>query len=472
MIASLFFVHLVGANANAAIDQCQLAEQGANALRQVEARIERQTLANGLQLMLLPMPAQQTVAIATEVDVGSRHEQSGETGYAHLFEHLLFEGSENAPGEAYTQAMRQLGGQFNAETWFDYTRYYIQFPAHALNRVLWLEADRFRRPVLSDKTVENQKAAVLEETAMRVDNTPFFRASMEFMLQQMAGTPYEHDVLGRREDIVNATPASLSRFHQRHYFPANARIALTGQFEVEQANQWLQQQFGDWHNPSELPPDDAAITVEPTQTEATLTDSRSPWPALLLAWHTVGLRHPDRAAIDLFERHLLGMPDNRLEQSLRQEDSTFIVQSIALPMADHGLSNLVLVPRAHKSLDDLEQTVLQNIAEVAEQGLSTERLCQLKADHIEQQLRRLDDPLQLASALVANSERFPHTPLTGQWQNIQSLTSADLQRVAKQYFQRQPIRLELQPAWYMRVAKTLLEWLPESWAKGLEDSAL
>lgn len=453
-------------------EPCLLIDQAEQTLTELERKLIHQQLPSGMRVWYMPLPTHQTVAMATQIAVGSRHENTGQRGYAHLFEHMLFEGSERAPGEAYTQAMQQIGGQFNAETFFDYTRYYVQTPAQALHRLIWLEADRFQRPQLSDDTVNNQKAAVLEETAMRIDNIPFFRGSMEFLLEQMAGTAYAHSPLGVTEDIEQATPASLETFFRSHYFPRHTHIALVGRFDPAQAQQLISEAFADWRNPELPPATETAISVTRDAAQASLVDERSPWPALLLAWHTVGESHADAAAVHLLQRHLLDMPDNRLQQLLRERQSTFLMQSISLPMAEHGISNLVLVPRAHVSLDSLRETVLDHISTLAENGISEQRLCELKLDFLHQQLQKLDDPNELARLLVANAAQFSEAPLTGRWHQIRQVSAMDLRRVTQQYFHREPIQLELLPAWPMRLTKTLLEWMPESWAKSLEDSAL
>ena len=453
-------------------ESCQALKAPSQQLAQLEQRLEQVHLDNGFKAFLLAQPERQTVAIATEFAVGSAHEQKGQTGYAHLFEHMLFKGSEHAPGSSYQQQMKLLGGQFNAETYFDYTRYYTQFPAVATKRVLWMEADRFARPIMNEDTVNNQKAAVLEETAMRLDNVPYYRVALEAMLSHFADTPYGHSILGSAEDIHAATPNSLHDFFLQHYRPDRARLALVGNFSAASVRPWIESEFAQWQSPDNTPPKTFHLDIMPKPFHQRVVDARAPWPALLLAWHTVGADHPDFVAVQLLQRYLLERNGNIISQHLRQNDSTFLTQSIPLAMEQHGLANLVLVPRAHVSLDELAKSIESSIADVANTSISSTNLCQLKTEWLLASLQELDDPLALAQRLATGSRYNEHFPLSFQWSAIEKLTPDDLNRVAKQYFLATPMRLDMEPSWYMRWTKSILQWLPESWTQGIEESVL
>ncbi len=192
--------------------QCHVV--GTQPLYQLESRIETYTLANGLRVRLLPLEDKQTLTIASQFNVGARNEAKGQSGYAHLFEHMLFKGSENAPGDTYAQQFSALGARFNASTHFDYTNYFVTLPSQALELALYLEADRFIRPSLNATTVKNQQETVLQEMAQTIDNQPYVRSAMEFLLAQVEGTAYGHGVIGSREDITQSTPESLTVFHR------------------------------------------------------------------------------------------------------------------------------------------------------------------------------------------------------------------------------------------------------------------
>ncbi|QLE86785.1 insulinase family protein [Shewanella sp. Scap07] len=444
----------------------------AKPLYEVEQQIEYLQLENGLQLRLLPQNSASSVTIASEFAVGSRDENPGQTGYAHLFEHMLFKGSENAPGDSYAQTMSQFSGRFNASTFFEFTNYYATVPSYALKLALWLEADRFMAPQLSDATVTNQQHTVLEEMATTIDNQPYVRQAMEFLLAQAKGSPYGHAVIGSAEDIQAATPQSLLEFHQRYYRPDNMQLSLVGSLPAQTLD-WVNGAFAHWQQPEKpLPKRDTHYTFEAKSVSGEIIDSRGPWPALLLAWHTVGQQHQDAAAITLLENYLLQNRSSLVRQRGLSQNEFLLSYSIPLSMQYMGVSNLVLVPRAAVSLDLLADNVDRLIADVAANGVDAAALRQLKQNWLINALQKLDDPATLAKQLSATAALDKLTPLTGPWERIYAVTPEQLQAAAQQYFQQGTVTLKLLPPWYIRWGKTLMEWLPSSLAESIEEWAL
>lgn len=446
-------------------------EQLARPLYQLEQRIDYQTLDNGLQIRSLPMDNTLSVSIASQFSVGSRDEAPGQTGYAHLFEHMLFKGSKNAPGDSYAQTMSSLSGQFNASTFFDFTNYYLTIPSAALELALWLEADRFIRPALTQETVTNQQATVLEEMASSIDNQPYVRQAMEFLLEQVAGTPYQHAVIGSKQDITQSTPTSLNQFHQHHYRPDAMQLSIVGDLPP-QTTEWIQSLFGDWAKPSTPINTHREYIFANKPVRAEIVDSRGPWPALLLAWHTVGQAHRDAAAVTLLEGYLFQNRSSIIKQSGLREPQQLVTYSIPLSMEHMGVTNLVMVPRAKTSLDKLAENIEQMITQLSSQGISESDLTQLKAQWLNLKLRQVDSPSALARALSATLPQDRLAPLTGPWERIYAVTADDMQRVALSYFSHGYVRLDLLPPWYIRWGKTLLEWLPAGLTDSLEDSVL
>ncbi|MCJ8301559.1 pitrilysin family protein [Shewanella sp.] len=446
-------------------------EQLATPLYQLEQKIDYQTLDNGLQIRLLPMDNTLSVSIASQFSVGSRDEAPGQTGYAHLFEHMLFKGSKNAPGDSYAQMMSSLSGQFNASTFFDFTNYYLTIPSAALELALWLEADRFIRPALTQETVTNQQATVLEEMATSIDNQPYVRQAMEFLLEQVEGTPYQHAVIGSKQDIAQSTPTSLNQFHQNHYRPDAMQLSIVGDLPP-QTTEWIKSLFGDWAKPSTPINAHQEYIFANESVRAEIVDSRGPWPALLLAWHTVGQAHRDAAAVTLLEGYLFQNRNSIIKQSGLRDPQQLLTYSIPLSMEHMGVTNLVMVPRAKTSLDRLAESIEQMINQLSSQGISESDLDQLKAQWLNLKLRQVDSPSALARALSATLPQDRLAPLTGPWERINAVTTADMQRVTGRYFNHGYVRLDLLPPWYIRWGKTLLEWLPGGLTDSLEDSVL
>ncbi|WP_257985230.1 pitrilysin family protein [Shewanella sp. GutCb] len=449
---------------------CDLTTQAAP-LYQTEKRIQYRQLSNGLQVRTLAIADSSSISIASQFDVGSRNEIKGQTGYAHLFEHMLFKGSQHAPGDRYTQTMSELSGQFNASTFFDFTNYYLTIPAPALELSLWLEADRFRYPALTPATVANQQGAVLEEMATSIDNQPYVRKAMEFLLAQVQGTPYGHAVIGSIADVKAATPESLNQFHQRFYRPDAMQLSLVGNLPAN-TNTWIDNSFASWQQPLAAKVAMSDLIIDTKAVHGEIVDERGPWPAVLLAWHTAGTDSPDAAALALLEAYLFQNKSSLIERTSLSDPDQLLSYSIPLKMQHHGVTNLVLVPRARTSLDTLTENVEKLIGSVTVEPIPAQQLCQLKQIWLDKKLSILDSPSVLARTLSATLPQDSSAPLTAQWQRINAVTAADLQRVSEHYFKHKRVRLDLLPPWHIRAAKTILEWLPKGTADDLEESVM
>ncbi|MEL4295090.1 pitrilysin family protein [Shewanella xiamenensis] len=449
--------------------QCQI--EGAATLYQLESRIETYSLANGLTVHLLPLEDKHTLTIASQFTVGARNETKGQTGYAHLFEHMLFKGSEQAPGDTYAQQLSALGARFNASTHFDYTNYYVTLPSQALALGLFLEADRFIRPDLTETTVKNQQETVLQEMAQTIDNQPYVRSAMEFLLAQVKDTPYGHGIIGSREDITQASPERLIAFHSDHYRPDAMQLSLVGTLPSD-VKLLIAQHFSAWPTPNQPIAKFDELKINPKPVHAELIDERGPWPGLLLAWHTVGKNHPDAAAIRLLEGYLFQNTRSALAQISLHDPAQMLSYSLPFELENHGITNLVLVPRAKTSLNALTDMVLALVKQTQQTRISDATLCQLKQTWLNQRLGQLDNTQSLATLLSATDKQDQAHPLTAQWERINAVTTADIQRVALQYFTPNMVRVDLLPPWYIRFGKTLLEWLPAGVSDDLEDAVL
>lgn len=463
------------------LDICQnTLDEMAQPLYRTEQQIKQYQLDNGMAVSLLSRPKSHTVSLTGHFSVGSANEQPGQTGYAHLFEHLLFKGSKNAPQDTYARKLKAIGASFNASTHFDFTNYYARFPASGTQLALFLEADRFIYPALTPLSIRNQQAAVLEEMATRIDNQPYIRKAMNFLLDQVKGTPYGHAIIGSKADIMGADLDSLNQFHQTYYQPNNVHLALVGKLP-QQTTHWIDTYFGDWAKAkaehegnqslkiSEMAPT-TPIKVQAKPVSSEIIDDRGPWPGLLLAWHTVAKTHSDAAAITLLEAHLLQNKASLLNKMSLNDPDQLLSYSLPFPMARHGMANLVLVPRARSSLNQLALNIEGLIAQISHNSLSPRNLCQLKQTWLTQRLNLLNQEQALAQFIAANHQLID--PLTAQWKQIKQVTPDDIQRVSAQYFKGNTLRLDLLPPWYIRSIKSITETLPESWSDMLERAIL
>lgn len=209
---------------------------------------EEHRLENGLRIVLSPEPALPIVAVNLWYDVGSRNEGPGQTGLAHLFEHMMFQGSRHVAANQHFELLERVGGSANASTWFDRTNYYETLPSHHLEMALWLEADRmgWMLAALTAEKLENQRDVVRNERSQRYDNQPY--GDWDERLLAMVyppGHPYRHPVIGSLEDIGAFTLGDLESFLRAYYAPDNAVLTLCGGFDAARAHEWIERYFGD-----------------------------------------------------------------------------------------------------------------------------------------------------------------------------------------------------------------------------------
>ncbi|MFY1634039.1 M16 family metallopeptidase [Solwaraspora sp. WMMB335] len=246
---------------------------------------ERFTLANGLRVVLAPDRNAPVVGVAVVYDVGIRSEPPGRTGFAHLFEHLMFQGSENLEKLAHFRHVQGSGGTFNGSTHLDYTDYYEVLPSNALERALFLEADRMRGPALTEENLRNQVDVVKEEIRVNVLNRPYGGFPWLRLPPVVFDTfPNAHDGYGSFVDLESATVDEAAEFFTRYYACGNAVLAVAGDFAVAEAVALIETHFGDVparpapQRPSFTEPD---LTAERRQS---YTDPLAPLPAVAAAW--------------------------------------------------------------------------------------------------------------------------------------------------------------------------------------------
>jgi zinc protease len=260
--------------------------------------VERLTLDNGLRVVLSPDRSAPVVGVAVVYDVGIRSEPEGRTGFAHLFEHLMFQGSESLEKLAHFRHVQGAGGSFNGSTHLDYTDYFEVLPSGALERALFLEADRMRGPRLTDETLRNQVDVVKEEIRVNVLNRPYGGFPWLRLPPVMFRTfPNAHDGYGSFEDLESATLADAEEFFQRYYACGNAVLAVAGDFDLATATALVERHFGDVPaRPAPARPDFAEPDLDSERREE-YTDRLAPLPAVAAGW-----RVPD--PVGAFEDYL------------------------------------------------------------------------------------------------------------------------------------------------------------------------
>jgi predicted Zn-dependent peptidase len=250
------------------------------------------TLSNGLRVVVAPDRRSPVVGIAVYYDVGFRSEPEGRTGFAHLFEHLMFQGSVNLEKLAHFRYVQSSGGVFNGSTHLDYTNYFESLPAHALERGLFLEADRMRSPRITEENLANQIAVVKEEIRVNVLNRPYGGFPWLVLPPVLYDTfPNAHNGYGGFEDLSNASPEDATAFFNSYYAPANAVLSVAGDLDADNTIELIERHFGGIKRRKKPVRPDFAEPGLTSERRETVTDALAPMPAVAL-----GYRVPDPGA--------------------------------------------------------------------------------------------------------------------------------------------------------------------------------
>ena len=215
-----------------------------NKLEMPDLRLEEYTLENGLRVVLNPDDSVPVVSMAVYYDVGSRNEEEGMTGFAHLFEHMMFQGSENVGKAEHFQYIMKAGGTMNGTTSSERTNYFETLPADQLPLGLWLESDRMRSLAVTQENLDNQREAVKEEKRLRYDNQPYGRIFDLLMNMVYKNFANAHSTIGSMKDLDAATVQDVKDFFRVYYAPNNAVMVLSGAFEVEETKALIEKYFG------------------------------------------------------------------------------------------------------------------------------------------------------------------------------------------------------------------------------------
>jgi predicted Zn-dependent peptidase len=362
--------------------------------------VERRTLPNGLRVVLTPDRSAPVVGVAAVYDVGIRSEPEGRTGFAHLFEHLMFQGSANLEKLAHFRYVQGSGGTFNGSTHLDYTDYFETLPANALERALFLEADRMRGPRLTEENLRNQVDVVKEEIRVNVLNRPYGGFPWLRLPPVMFETfPNAHDGYGSFADLESATVADAQDFFERYYAAGNAVLAVAGDFDVEHAWGLVQEHFGDVPARPAPPFPDFAEPDLTAERRGEYTDRLAPLPAVAMAW-----RVPDPIGnLDAY------LPFVVLAEVLTDGDASRLVERLVL--RDRAVTSVggyigflgepfavrdptVLVLQAHLPPGGDAAKVLATVDEecqrIAEDGLAPGELARTRARMVTHLLRDTD----------------------------------------------------------------------------------
>jgi zinc protease len=278
-------------------------------------------LANGLQVILLEDHAAPVINLQVWYHVGAKDEQPGHTGFAHLFEHLMFKGSAHVGTDEHSRIIEAAGGFDNASTYDDYTNFFETFPSNYLERVLWLEADRMGSLNVDEANFKSEREVVKEERRVRVDNQPYGLLEEDLRAAAFTVHGYHHTAIGSMADLDKATIEDVRAFFNTFYKPNNATLIIVGDFKSDEALGWAKKYFEGI--PASAKPIPRIDKSEPVQTEERVVNksySNTPLPAAVIGYKIPARYAPDSYSLDLASNILAGGESSRLYQTLVYKD--------------------------------------------------------------------------------------------------------------------------------------------------------
>ncbi|MFM9904222.1 MAG: M16 family metallopeptidase [Pyrinomonadaceae bacterium] len=363
--------------------------------------IEEYSLANGLRVVLNHDNAVPVVSVAVYYNVGSRNEREGRTGFAHLFEHMMFQGSANVPKAGHFQHIMKAGGTMNGTTSSERTNYYETLPANQLPLALWLESDRMRSLAVTQENLDNQREAVKEEKRLRYDNQPYgqiFDLINEMIYKNFANS---HSTIGSMEHLDDATVEDVQEFFRIFYAPNNAVLVLSGAFETVSAKELIETYFGDIAS-QPVPPDlDVTEPNEVAENYREWEDKLAPFPAFLIGWKIPKRRTPEFNALYLAGKVLYDGDSSRLYQKLVKGEEA-VIQLFGFTDERRGPSSIFIgaIPKPEKDLSKIRETIMKEIHDLAAHGPTAAEMEKIENQLVNDAVRTRQSSMSRAQSLA------------------------------------------------------------------------
>ena len=394
------------------------------------------TLENGLKVVLLEDHSAPIVHTELWYHVGSKNEKKGRTGFAHLFEHMMFKGSKNVEPEGHPSRISAVGGQSNASTNEDATIFWETTPAQYLPMVLWLEADRMATLRIDEKVFETEREVVKEERRMRVENQPYGKLNEIIYDQAFTTHPYKHPTIGSMADLEAASIEDVRDFFKTYYVPENATLVIVGDFDPKEAMDLVNRYLG--RVPKATKPVPRDIPAEPPQTKERRVriEENVPLPAVVVAHHITFDGHPDSYPLHIASKVLSDGQSSRIYRKLVYEKQLALAAfGQGNIIEDPNLFYAVAIVQRGRAPEDATQALIAELDRLKAEPISAAELQQAKnqfaRDYILSRESNKDKAQQLAHAAVIHNDI---KTADGEFDIFMNITAADVQRVAQKYF--------------------------------------
>lgn len=392
-------------------------------------------LSNGLHVILHQDNTTPNVVVEIMYHVGSKNDQPERTGFAHFFEHLLFEGTANIGRGEFSEIVERAGGELNAGTSFDFTTYFEMLPSNQLELGLWLESERMLHPVIDSIGIATQKDVVTEEMKQTRDNRPYGRLLSELLKQSYSFHPYKNDVIGKAEHIRAATEEDIKLFHETYYVPNNAVLVVAGDIDIDETKNLVAKYF------DEIPAGKHKVTHptanEPIRTKELRTSfyDNVQLPALILGYPIPAQGTEDYYAVSMLSTLLSAGQSSRMYVSLVDEtQKALTVQAIPLGLEHPGLFIVFGIPNMGIELEALEAGMNTELEKVKNE-LITERELQKLKNQMESQFVNRNTTIQRRASSLAMFQTFykDTNRINTELENYLKVTREDIMRVANEY---------------------------------------
>ena len=398
---------------------------------------QERTLPNGLRVFSSVDRTTPNVTVQVWYGVGSKDDPVGRSGFAHLFEHMMFKATRDMPSETIDRMTEDVGGFNNASTYDDFTNYYEVVPANHLQRLLWVESQRLGSLVVDESTFKSERDVVKEELRQSVLSQPYGRLFyLDVPRASYTTHPYKRPGIGSIEELDAATIDDVRAFHAAYYRPDNAALIVVGNFDQKELDAWVDKYFAGIKRPAE--PMKRVTAVEPPRTQPGVYKGYGPnvpLPAVVMTWHAPDAASPDAAALTVLDAILSSGKSSRLYDSLvyEQQIAAEVYSDASLPQQP-GMVMAGAILASGKTLAEGEKALLAQVARLRDEPVTDAELAEAKNELIASKLREREtiDGRAFAIGYALNTAGDPALA-NRQLSELQAVTAADVQRVAQKY---------------------------------------